>query len=50
MTEKVEVEVAKRRDAALRRALNTPPKPHKKATGDGSKASQEPHHKPKRET
>lgn len=29
MPDKTDDEVARRRDAAVRRALNTPPKPHK---------------------
>jgi hypothetical protein len=30
-----EEETAKRRDEALKRALNTPPKPHKQKQGEG---------------
>lgn len=33
-----EKETAKRMDDALRRALNTPPKPHKDAIGKGAKS------------
>jgi hypothetical protein len=29
-----EAEIARRRDEAIRRALNTPPKPHKDGDGD----------------
>ena len=32
-----EKETAKRKDDALRRALNTPPKPHKDVIGKGGK-------------
>jgi hypothetical protein len=31
-------EIARRRDEAIRRALNTPPKPHKEMIGKGERA------------
>jgi hypothetical protein len=34
-----EAEAARRRDDAIRRALNTPPKPHKEMVGDGKPIS-----------
>lgn len=35
-------EAARRRDEALRRALNTPPKPRKQDSGKASKAKKKP--------
>jgi hypothetical protein len=36
-----EVEVARRRDAAIRRALNTPPKPIKELVGKSERAQEQ---------
>ena len=38
-----ETEVSERRDAAIRRALNTPPKPHKDMKKGTSKKRQDEH-------
>jgi hypothetical protein len=37
-----EREIARRRDEAIRRALNTPPKPHKESVGKSERASVQP--------
>ena len=43
-----EVEIARRRDAAIKRALNTPPIRQKDLVGKPSKARGKPTHKPKK--